>query len=114
MDQRLPRPPDDERRPLRSRSNLDFRSAHSPPEDPINCEHCGAELPPGAGTCPVCGKAVGMLTKTGGVAEREGEAIVDVGTKVGNGAFKLGGRALSGVGSLAKKAGKKLEGEEKK
>jgi len=35
-----------------------------------------------------------------------------VGKKVGKGALKLGGKALSGVGSLTRKAGKKLEGEE--
>ena len=80
----------------------------------MRCEHCGAELPQGAGTCPVCGKEVGLLTKTGDVAERTGEATVDAGKKVGKGALKLGGKALSGVGSLAKKAGKKLEGEEGK
>ncbi len=77
----------------------------------MNCEHCGAELPPGAGTCPACGKEVRLMTKTGDVAERTGEATVDVGKKVGKGALKLGGKALSGVGSLAKKAGKKLEDE---
>lgn len=48
------------------------------------------------------------------MAERTGEATVDVGKKVGKGALKLGGKAPSGVGSLAKKAGKKLEGEEEK
>ena len=81
----------------------------------MNCEHCGAELPPGAGTCPSCGQAVGMMTKTGDVAERAGEKTVEVGTKVGKGALKLGGKAVSGLGSLAKKGGKKLQeaGEDK-
>ncbi len=82
----------------------------------MNCEHCGAELPSGAGTCPACGAEVGLLTKTGDVAERTGEKTVDVGKKVGKGALRLGGKALAGVGGLAKKAGKKVEeaGEEKK
>ena len=82
----------------------------------MNCEHCGAELPQGAGTCPACGQAVGMLTKTGDVAERTGEAAVDVGKKVGQGALRQGGKGLSAVGGRAKKAGKKVEeaGEEKK
>ena len=75
----------------------------------MNCEHCGAELPAGAGTCPACGQAVGMLTKTGDVAERAGEKTVDVGKKVGKGALRLGGKGLSAVGGLAKKAGKKAE-----
>ncbi len=75
----------------------------------MNCEHCGAELAPGAGTCPACGKEQGLLTKTGDVAERTGEATVDVGKKVGKGALRLGGKGLSAVGGLAKKAGKKLE-----
>jgi hypothetical protein len=75
----------------------------------MKCEHCGAELPQGAGTCPACGKEVGLLTKTGDVAERTGEKTVEVGTKVGKGALKLGGKGLSAVGGLAKKAGKKLE-----
>ena len=81
----------------------------------MNCEHCGAELPQGAATCPSCGQTVGLMTKTGDVAERAGEATVDVGKKVGKGALKIGGKALSGVGTLAKKAGKKLEedGEKK-
>ena len=48
------------------------------------------------------------------MAERTGEATVDVGKKVGKGALKLGGKAPSGGGSLAKKAGKKPEGEEEK
>jgi zinc-ribbon domain len=78
----------------------------------MNCEHCGAELPQAAKTCPACGKEVGLLTKTGDVAERTGEVTVDVGKKVGKGALKLGGKALTGIGSLSKKAGKKLEGEE--
>ena len=82
----------------------------------MNCERCGAELPPGAGTCPSCGQAVGVLTKTGDGAERTGEAAVDVGKKVGKGALRLGGKGLSAVGGLAKKAGKKVEeaGEDKK
>lgn len=82
----------------------------------MNCEHCGAELPQGAATCPACGQEVGLLTKTGDVAERTGEKGVEVGKKVGKGALRLGGKALSGVGTLAKKAGKKAEelGEEKK
>ena len=75
----------------------------------MNCEHCGAELPPGAESCPSCGQAVGLMTKTGDVAERAGEKTVEVGKKVGKGALRLGGKALSGVGSLTKKAGKKLE-----
>ena len=49
----------------------------------MNCEHCGAELPQGAKTCPACGTELGLLTKTGDVAERTGEATVDVGKKVG-------------------------------
>ena len=70
----------------------------------------------GAATCPSCGHTVGMLTKTGDVAERAGEKTLEVGKTVGKGALRLGGKALSGVGSLAKKAGKKVEeaGEEKK
>ncbi len=82
----------------------------------MNCEHCGAELPAGAKTCPACGAELGLLTRTGDVAERTGEATVDVGKKVGKGALRLGGKGLSAVGGLAKKAGKKLEdaGEEKK
>ncbi len=82
----------------------------------MNCEHCGAELPAGAKACPACGAEVGLMTKTGDLAERTGEATVDVGKKVGKGALKLGGKGLSAVGGLAKKAGKKLEdaGEEKK
>lgn len=78
----------------------------------MRCEHCGAELAQRAGICPSCGHTVGMLTKTGDVAERAGEKTVEV----GKGALRLGGKALSGVGSLAKKAGKKVEeaGEEKK
>lgn len=82
----------------------------------MNCEHCGAELPQGAKTCPACGTELGLLTKTGDVAERTGEATVDVGKKLGKGALKLGGKGLSAVGGLAKKAGKKAEevGEEKK
>ena len=81
----------------------------------MNCEHCGAELPAGAGTCPSCGRAVGMLTKTGDVAERAADTTVDVGKKGGKGALRLGGKALSGVGTLAKRAGKKIgeAGEEK-
>ncbi len=81
----------------------------------MNCEHCGAELPAGAATCPACGKEQGLLTKTGDVAERTGEKTVDVGKKVGKGALKLGGKGLSAVGGLAKKAGKKMEeaGEDK-
>ncbi len=78
----------------------------------MKCEHCGAELPPGAKTCPACGKEVGVLTKTGDVAERTGEKTVEVGKTVGKGALKLGGKGLSAVGGFAKKAGKKLEGEE--
>lgn len=80
----------------------------------MNCEHCGAELPQGAATCPSCGQTVGLMTKTGDVAERAGEATVDVGKKVGKGALKIGGKALSGVGTLAKRAGKKLEEEGEK
>ena len=82
----------------------------------MKCEHCRAELPAGAEKCPSCGKAVGLLTKTGDFAERSGEATVDVGKKVGRGALKLGGQALTGLGNVTKKAGKKLEdaGEEKK
>lgn len=75
----------------------------------MKCEHCGAELAPGAETCAACGKEQGLLTMTGDVAERTGEAAVDVGKKVGKGALKLGGKGLSAVGGLAKKAGKKLE-----
>lgn len=78
----------------------------------MKCEHCGAELPAGAGTCPACGKAVGLMTKTGDVAERTGEKSVEVGKQVGKGALKLGGKGLSAVGGFAKKTGKKLEGEE--
>lgn len=78
----------------------------------MRCEHCGAELPQGARSCPSCGKEVGLLTKTGDVAERTGEKTVEVGKTVGKGALKLGGKGLSAVGGLAKKAGKKLEGEE--
>lgn len=78
----------------------------------MNCEHCGAGLPAGVQTCPACGAEVGMLTRTGDVAERTGAATLDVGKKVGKGALKLGGKGLSAVGGLAKKAGKKLEGEE--
>jgi hypothetical protein len=78
----------------------------------MNCEHCGAELPQAAKTCPACGEEVGFLTKTGDAAERTGEATVDVGKKVGKGALKLGGKGLSAVGGFAKKAGKNLEGEE--
>ncbi len=73
----------------------------------MKCEHCGAELPHGASACPACGADVGLMTKTGDVAERTGEATV----KVGKGAVKLGGKALSGLGNVAKKAGKKLEGD---
>ncbi len=82
----------------------------------MNCEHCGAELPDAAKTCPACGKEVGMLTRTGDVAERTGEKTVEVGKAVGKGALRLGGKGLSAVGGLAKKAGKKAEeaGEEKK
>lgn len=80
----------------------------------MNREHCGAVLSQAAKMCPACGKEVGLLTKTGDVAERTGEATVDVGKKVGKGALKLGGKALSGVGSLTRKVGKKLEGEEEK
>ncbi len=82
----------------------------------MNCEHCGAELPAAAKTCPACGKEVGLLTKTGDVAERTGEKTVEVGKTVGKGALRLGGKGLSAVGGLAKKAGKKAEdaGEEKK
>ncbi len=82
----------------------------------MHCEHCGAELPAGAAACPACGEAVGALTKTGDVAERAGEKTVDVGTKVGKGALKLGGKGLSAVGGLVKKAGKKAQeaGEDKK
>lgn len=82
----------------------------------MNCEHCGAELPQGAKSCPACGAEVGLLTKTGDVAERTGEKTVEVGKTVGKGALRLGGKAVGGLGSLAKKAGKKIEetGEEKK
>ena len=82
----------------------------------MRCEQCGAELPQGAGTCPSCGHAVGLLTKTGDVAERAGEKTVEVGKTVGKGALRFGGKAVGGLGSLAKKAGKKIEeaGEEKK
>lgn len=82
----------------------------------MHCEHCGAELPAGASTCPSCGHAVGTLTKTGDLAERTGEKTVEVGKVVGKGALRLGGKGLSAVGGLAKKAGKKVEeaGEEKK
>ncbi len=82
----------------------------------MNCEHCGAELPQAAKTCPACGAEVGLLTKTGDVAERTGEKTVEVGKTVGKGALRLGGKAVGGLGSLAKKAGKKMEeaGEEKK
>ena len=80
----------------------------------MNCEHCGAELPQGVRACPACGKEVRLLTKTGDVAERTGEATVEVGKKVGKGALRIGGKALSGVGSLAKKTGKKLEDEGKR
>ncbi len=82
----------------------------------MNCEHCGAELPQAAKTCPACGAEVGLLTKTGDVAERTGEKTVEVGKTVGKGALRLGGKAVGGLGSLAKKVGKKMEetGEEKK
>jgi hypothetical protein len=80
----------------------------------LNCGHCGAELPQGAKSCPACGTEVGLLTKTGDVAERTGEKTVEVGKQVGKGALRLGGKALSGVGTLAKKAGKKLEEEGEK
>ncbi len=82
----------------------------------MNCEHCGADLPQAAKTCPACGAEVGLLTKTGDVAERTGEKTVEVGKTVGKGALRLGGKAVGGLGSLAKKAGKKMEeaGEEKK
>ncbi len=79
----------------------------------MKCEHCGADLPHGASACPRCGATVGLTTKTGDLAERTGEAAVDVGKKVGKEGLKLGGQALSGVGDLAKKAGKKLEGEKR-
>ncbi len=82
----------------------------------MNCERCGAELPQGAGSCPSCGQTVGMLSKTGDMAERTGEKTLEVGKTVGKGALRLGGKAVGGLGSLAKKAGKKMEeaGEEKK
>lgn len=53
-----------------------------------------------------------MMTKTGDLAERTGEKTVEVGTKVGKGALKLGGKGLSAVGGFAKKTGKKLQGED--
>jgi len=82
----------------------------------MKCEHCGGELPDNAKACPSCGKAVGLLTKTGDVAEQTGEAVVDVTKKVGKGALRLGGKALTGLGNVTKKAGKKIQeaGEEKK
>ncbi len=82
----------------------------------MKCEHCGAELPAGANHCPGCGHEVGVLTKTGDVAERAGEKTVEVGKAVGKGALRLGGKALTGLGNVTKKAGKKLSeaGEEKK
>ena len=75
----------------------------------MRCSQCGAELPHGANSCTNCGAPVDATTKVGDTAQRTSEVAVDVGKKVGKGALKLGGKALAGAGSLAKKAGKKLE-----
>jgi len=96
------------------RGNIDMVRDQSRSGRTVNCEHCGAELPQGASTCPACGATVSLMTKTGDVAERTGEKTVEVGMKVGKGALRLGGKALSGVGTLAKKAGKKVEEAGKK
>ena len=81
----------------------------------MKCDQCGAGLPHRTETCPSCGRDVSAITKTGDVLERKGEATVDLRKKVGKGAVSVGGRALSGLGSLAKKGGKKLQdaGEKK-
>ena len=82
----------------------------------MNCEKCGSEMLHGANNCPNCGAPVGVVGKTGDTLEQAGEKSIEVGKKVGKGAVRIGGKALSGVGSLAKKGGKKLQdiGAEKK
>lgn len=80
----------------------------------MKCDQCGAELPHRAETCPSCGRDVSGIAKAGDALERTGEATVDLGKKVGKGALNVGGKALSGLGSLAKKGGKKLEEAGKK
>jgi hypothetical protein len=75
----------------------------------MKCEGCGGELPPGAKTCPACGRAVSF----GKRAESE---TVHVAEETGKVAGKVGHGIVGGVKGFASGAKKGFKGsdEEKK
>ena len=75
----------------------------------MKCEKCGMELQTFGEFCPGCGAKLSVTTKTLDTVEAAGEKTIDVGKKVGKGALRITGKALSKVGEGAKKAGKKIK-----